>query len=107
MTNNEQFNKNVEVDYHIHVEEDDKASDVDDYFSDEDIPVDETDEVTDDYFFAHLHDDTIDRKTNDNDAEIDDRKPAAKVMSQSDTKRNEEFDDRKPAAKSSVSSQCN
>jgi len=56
VTNDAEFNENVVMDYNI----DDNASDVADedegYFSDDEVPANETDEVTDEYFFAHLHD---------------------------------------------------
>ena len=99
VTNNNEFNNNVEREYNLHVDRDDNSSDVDDYFSDDELPADETDEVSDDYFYAHLMDDTMDINTNYDDAEEDDRKPAAKTMPHSVTKHDAELDDYKPAAK--------
>ena len=107
------------MDYNLHVDSDDNASDIDDYFSDDEVPADETDEVTDDYFFAHLHDDMQDCSKNSHDPEIDERKTAAMVMPHSvhdekfdylvevhddtvDSKSNShdaEIDERKPSAK--------
>lgn len=62
VTNDFNFNKNVEMDYDLHVASYGNASDIDNYdvgyFTDDEVPTDETEEVTDNYFFGHLHDET-------------------------------------------------
>jgi hypothetical protein len=60
VTNDAEFNENVAMDYNIRDYASDVADEDEGYFSDDEVPADETDEVTDSVFFAHLHDDTKD-----------------------------------------------
>jgi hypothetical protein len=60
LTNDNIFNENVEMDYILSDPEDYMADEEDaGYFSDDDVPAHETDEVTDEFFFAHLLDGPI------------------------------------------------
>ena len=58
VTNDAEFNENVAMDYNIGDNASDVADEDDGYFSDDEVPADETEEVTDEYFYAHLNDGT-------------------------------------------------
>ena len=61
VTNDKEFNENVEMDYILSDPEDYLADEEDglDYFSGDEVSADETEEVTDENFFAHLLDGPI------------------------------------------------
>jgi hypothetical protein len=61
VTNDKEFNENVEMDYILSDPEDCLADEEDglDYFSGDEVSADETEEVTDEFFFAYLLDGPI------------------------------------------------
>jgi hypothetical protein len=63
VTNDSNFHNNVAMDFDLRVDNNevsDKEDPASGYFSDKEIPVDEQEEVTEQYFFAHLMDGTDD-----------------------------------------------
>ena len=75
MTNNQKFKESVAMDYDLRFDHStDDSHDVDrdsGYFSDDNIPIGEDEEVSDEYFYAHLMDNVDDDK---HESFIDDRK---------------------------------
>ena len=61
VTKDDRFHSNIVADYDLRVNDNTEESQDDDpdsgYFSDDDIPTSEDEEVSDDFFYAHLMDD--------------------------------------------------
>ena len=60
VTKDSEFHNNVVMDYNLRVENTPTNESDSGYFSEEELPADEQDKVTDEYFYAHLMDGTDD-----------------------------------------------
>ena len=60
VTKDSNFHNNVIMDYDLRVDNTPANESDSGYFSEEELPADEQEEVTDDYFYAHLMDGTDD-----------------------------------------------
>jgi hypothetical protein len=76
VTNESNFHNNIAMDYDLQVDKTPTDESDSGYFSDEEIPIDEQDKVTDDYFYMHLMD-----GTDDDPVSIEKRKDSTMALS--------------------------